>query len=127
MPDMGTVRIDIELENPMVRGIRRRVEQLLVDTGSELTWIPAPELEAMGIARERRKRFRQATGAIVERATGTAWIHVAGMFTPDEIVFGEPQDPRILGSRTLEGLNVTIDSVGKRLVDAGPMPAATAA
>ena len=76
MSDMGMFRIDVEIENPVVRGIRHRVRQLLVDTGSELTWVPAPELEAMGVARERSKRFRQATGAIVERSTGTVWIHV---------------------------------------------------
>lgn len=126
MDDMGTFRIDIEIENPIVRGGRRRVTQLLVDTGSELTWVPAPELETLGVARERTKQFRQASGAVVERATGTVWIHAAGAFTPDEVVFGEPHDLRILGSRTLEGLNVTIDPVSKRLVDAGPAPAAAA-
>ena len=127
MSDMGMFRIDVEIENPVVRGIRHRVRQLLVDTGSELTWVPAPELEAMGVARERSKRFRQATGAIVERSTGTVWIHVNGTFTPDEVVFGEPNDLKILGSRTLEGLNVMVDPFEKRLVDAGPMPAAAVA
>ena len=42
-------------------------------------------------------------------------------------VFGEPGDLTLLGSRTLEGLNVRIDPRAKRLVDAGPAPAATAA
>jgi len=126
MDDMGTFRIDIELENPAVRGARRRVTQLLVDTGSELTWVPADDLVALGVARERIKRFRQASGAVVERATGTVWVHTGATFTPDEVVFGEPGDLRILGSRTLEGLNVTIDPVSKRLVDAGPAPAAAA-
>ena len=32
----------------------------------------------------------------------------------------------LLGSRSLEGLNVTIDPVSRRLVDAGPTPAAVA-
>jgi predicted aspartyl protease len=127
MSDMGTFRIDIQIENPAARGARRTVAQLLVDTGSELTWLPAPELEAIGVRRERTKLFRQASGAIVERDTGTAWIHAVGAFTPDEVVFGEPDDLRILGSRTLEGLNVTVDPVLKRLVDAGPAPAAAAA
>ena len=127
MSDMGTFRIDIELENPASRGVLRSVNQLVVDTGSELTWVPAPVLEALGIAREREKAFRQATGAIVTRWVGAAVIPAADTFTHDEIVFGEPGDLRILGSRTREGLNVTIDPVLKRLVDAGPMPAPAAA
>jgi predicted aspartyl protease len=127
MPDMGTFRIDIELENPAKRGVLRSVDQLLVDTGSELTWVPAPVLEAMGVAREREKAFRQATGKVVKRWVGMALIHAAGTYTSDEVVFGEPADLKILGSRTLEGLNVTIDPVQKRLIDAGPMPAAAAA
>jgi len=43
------------------------------------------------------------------------------------VVFGEPGDLALLGSRTLEGLNFRVESVTKRLVDAGPAPAAAAA
>jgi len=123
---MGTFRIDIELENPARRGTRQRVTGVLVDTGAELSWIPAPVLESLFIERVKVKRFRQATGAIVERWTGEARIHAAGTVTPDEVVFGEPEDLMILGSRTLEGLNRMVDPVGKRLVDSGPAPAAAA-
>jgi len=123
---MGTFRIDVELENPTRRGPRRLVTGVLVDTGSELSWIPAPVLESLLIERFKIKRFRQATGAIVERWTGEARVHAAGTVTPDEVVFGDPEDLMILGSRTLEGLNLMVDPVGKRLVDSGPAPAAAA-
>jgi hypothetical protein len=43
------------------------------------------------------------------------------------VVFGEPGDLVLIGSRTLEGLNVRIDPVAKQLVDAGPAPVAVAA
>jgi hypothetical protein len=33
----------------------------------------------------------------------------------------------LLGARSLEGLNLRIDPVAKRLVDAGPMPLAAVA
>jgi predicted aspartyl protease len=124
--DMGTFRTEIEIENPATPGDRRRVESLLVDTGSELTWIPAPLLEALGIARMKRLRFRQATGLVVERWTGGAVVFAAGTLTLDEVVFGEPGDLSLLGARTLEGLNVVVDPVSRRLVDAGAMPAAAA-
>jgi predicted aspartyl protease len=124
--DMGTFRTEIELENPDRPGERRRVESLLVDTGSELTWVPAELLESMGIARVKRLRFRQATGQIVERWTGDARVFAAGTRTIDDVVFGEPGDLSLLGARTLEGLNVVVDPVSRRLVDAGAMPAAAA-
>ena len=123
---MGTFRIDIELENPARRGTRQCVTGVLVDTSSELSWIPAPVLEALSIERVKIKLFRQATGAVVERWTGEARVHAAGTVTPDEVVFGAENDLTILGARTLEGLNVMVDPVGKRLVDSGPAPAAAA-
>lgn len=125
--DMGTFRTDIEIENPATPGERRRVEALLVDTGSELTWVPSSLLESLGIERVKQLRFRQATGQIVERWTGGATIFAAGTRTIDEIVFGEPGDLSLLGARTLEGLNVVVDPVSRRLVDSGAMPAAAAA
>ncbi len=124
--DMGTFRTDIELENPASPGERRLVQSLLVDTGSELTWVPAPLLESLAIARVKQLRFRQATGQIVVRWTGDARVFAAGTQTLDDVVFGEPGDQSLLGARTLEGLNVVVDPVSRRLVDAGAMPAAAA-
>lgn len=125
--DMGTFRTEIAIENPERPGDRQRVEALLVDTGSELTWVPAPVLESLGIARVKRLRFRQATGQVVERWVGGARIFAAGTLSLDDVVFAEPGDLALLGARTLEGLNVVVDPVSRRLVDAGAMPAAAAA
>ena len=125
--EMGSFRVDIEIENPVRPGERQEVRSVLVDTGAELSWIPATVLESLGIGRYRTARFRQASGAIVERSIGAAFIHVAGSSTVDDVVFGEPTDLVILGSRSLEGLNFRIDPVRKQLVDAGPVLAAAAA
>ncbi len=124
MSDLGTFRIDIELENPARPGERRSIPGLLVDTGSELSWIPATDLDALDIRRSRSMRFRQATGQVVERWVGIAIVHVGGIATGDDVVFAEASDLSLLGSRTLEGLNVRVDPVSKTLVDAGPAPAA---
>jgi len=125
--EMGSFRVDIEIENPARPGERQEVRSVLVDTGAELSWIPATVLESLGIGRYRTARFRQASGAIVERSIGAAFMHVAGSRTVDDVVFGEPTDLVILGSRSLEGLNFRIDPVRKQLVDAGPVLAAAAA
>ena len=127
MTDMGTFRIEVELENPAAPGPRRVEYAVLVDAGAELSWFPADVLESLGIERSKRSRFRQATGVIVERWTGETRVYAAGTRTIDEVVFGEPADLVLLGARSLEGLNLTIDPVNKRLIDAGPAPAAAAA
>jgi predicted aspartyl protease len=125
MSEMGTFRIDIEVENPARPGERRRVEPVLVDTGAELSWIPADVLEALGIERFSKWRFRQANGTIVERWVGPAFIHAVGKRTTDDVVFGEPGDLVLLGARSLEGLNLRVEPATRQLVDAGPVPAAT--
>ena len=122
--DMGTFRVDVEIENPARAGVRRTLRDVLVDTGAELSWAPSNVLESLGVERNQKWSFRQADGTILERWTGIVVISVAGRRTGDDIVFGEPGDLILLGARTLEGLNVRVEPVNKRLVDAGPAPAA---
>ena len=124
--EIGTFRVDIELENPARPGPRAVVRDLLVDTAAELSWIPGGILETLGIKRRKLARFRQATGTIVERWTGSAWVYAGGTSTTDDVVFGEPGDLALLGARTLEGLKLRVDPVTKVLVDAGPAPATPA-
>ena len=96
-----------------------------MDTGSEYTWIPAGVLELIGIQREKKDpQFSMANGSIITRSVSFAIIDVAGTFTIDEVVFGEPGDLTLLGARSLEGLNLRVDARQKTLVAAGPMPAA---
>ena len=128
MPDdMGTFRVDVEIENPARPGERRAIHAVLVDTGAELSWVPAALLESLGVERNNKWLFRQTDGTILERWTGSVLISVAGKRAADEVVFGEPGDLVLLGARTLEGLNFRVEPVTRRLVDAGPAPAAVAA
>jgi predicted aspartyl protease len=124
--DMGTFRVEVEIENPARPGERRTLTSVLVDTGAELSWVPGDVLESLGIERYKQLRFRQADGTILERWIGGAYLHVAGNRATDDVVFGEPGDLVLLGAHTLEGLNFRIEPVAKRLVDAGPILAAAA-
>lgn len=125
--EMGSFRVDVEVENITRPGERRVLRGVPVDTGAELSWFPGEVLDSLGIERSKVWHFRQADGSILARSTGAAFVHLGGTWTPDEVVFGEPGDLVLLGSRSLEGLNLRIDPVSKRLVDAGPAPAAAAA
>ena len=124
MSSMGTFRTTVAIENPANRGARRTLQDVLVDTGSELTWVPSAEVEELGIPRERAYTFVMADGRLLNRDVGFAIVHVAGVATADDVVFGEPGDLAILGARSLEGLNLRVDPRTKQLVAAGPIVAA---
>ena len=124
MPEMGTLRTTVGVENVSRKGGVRELPEPLVDTGSELTWIPRTVLESLGIKPERRQTFRVADGRRVERDIGYAIVHAGGAATADDVVFGEENDFVLLGVRSLEGLNLRLDVVRKQLIDAGPMLAA---
>lgn len=124
--EMGSFRVDIAIENPARPGEKRPVRSALVDTGAELSWLPAEILDSLGVERHNPWRFRQADGTVLTRWTGSVFIELAGRRVADEVVFGEPGDLTLLGAHTLEGFNLRVEPVTKRLVDAGPAPAAAA-
>ena len=122
---MGTFHVGCRVENHIHRSRSVRIPKLLVDTGSEHTWIPAAKLQEIGVNREKEDvRFVMASGQIVTRSVGFAILRAQKCFTIDEVVFAEPGDLLLLGARTLEGLNLTVDAAQKKLVAAGPIPVA---
>jgi predicted aspartyl protease len=124
MDDMGIFRTAMGLENPLNRGAVVTLPNVMVDTGSEYTWAPAAVLERLGIAAEREARFETADGRAITRRIGYAIVHAEGTSAPDIVVFGDEGDMTLLGCRALEGLNLRVDVVVKKLVPAGPVPAA---
>jgi predicted aspartyl protease len=123
---VGTFHVQCKIENPVDRARSAVIPKLLVDTGSECTWVSAATLERIGIRREKKDlTFVLANGQQVTRSVGFAIIRLDKFFTIDEVVFAEQGDLLLLGARTLEGLNLTPDPRRKKLVTPGPLPAAT--
>ena len=124
---MGTFRVECEVVNHQDRSKCARIEDVLVDTGSEYTWISEATLKSLDVFPEKKDvAFVMANGKMITRRVGFAIIRVQDVFTIDEVVMGEEGDLQILGSRTLEGLNLRVDARGKKLVAGGPLPAAAA-
>lgn len=122
---MGAFYTKCKIENPVDRTRSVVLPRLLVDTGSAYTWVPERILEELGIRREKvGVTFLLANGQSISRSVGFAIIRLDEFFTIDEVVFAEPNDLHLLGARTLEGLNLTIDPRRRKLVAAGPLPAA---
>jgi predicted aspartyl protease len=123
---MGTFRVDCEVRN--VRTEKKAiVKGLLVDTGAELTWLPQEVLAGIGTTIAKKdQQFIMANGQTITRSIGYVILRAGGFETVDEAVFGQPGDMAILGSHTLEGFGATVDPRRKKLVVAGPYPAAKA-
>lgn len=113
---MSLFKVNVSVVNP------RREEQVtepvaaLVDTGSDLTWLPAGLLRGIGITPRRERAFETANRQIVKRSVGYGIVRAEGYETNDEIVFAEPGDMSLLGVRTLEGFGVSVDPIGKRFL-----------
>ena len=90
--------------------------EVMVDTGSEVSWLPKQLLLDAGITPRTKKRFATATNQIIERDIGYAILSAEGYSTIDEIVFAEDSDMSLLGVRTIEGFSVMVDNIGHRFV-----------
>src|SRR3989441_5577049 len=122
---MGTFYTNCRVENQVDRKKSAEVPKMLVDTGAEFTWINAETLKKIGVKREKKDyTFVMANGQQITRPVGFAIIRVGDALTTDEVIFGQPGDLQILGARSLEGMNLRVDSRAKKLVAGGPILAA---
>lgn len=117
------VRVDVAALGD--RGRRVTVSRVLADTGSELTWLPGAALRELGVGVEKPAvAFVTADGREIRRDVGYVFVRCGPFETIDEVVFAEAGDLPLLGARTLEGFGALVDPARKRLVSAGPYPAA---
>lgn len=121
---MGAFYTGCKVENVAQRRKAATIPKLLVDTGSEYTWVPETTLDKLDIQREKKDLVFTMANGQVTRSVGFAIVRVDKYFTVDEVVFAEKGDLLLLGARTLEGLNLAVDPHQRKLVAAGPLPAA---
>jgi len=116
LTDMSLFRVNVIARNPRDETRATPLIDALVDTGSELTWLPADLLMQVGITPRRTRTFVTATKQTVTREVGYAILAAEGYETTDEVVFAQPGDLTLLGVRTIEGFGVAVDNVGHRFV-----------
>jgi predicted aspartyl protease len=122
---VGSFSVSGIVENITHRDRQAPIAKMLVDTGSKYSWLPQDVLSGIGIRREKKDvQFVMANGTTITRGVGFAIIRIGEHFTVDEVVFAESGDLALLGARTLEGLSLVVDPRCKKLVAAGPIPAA---
>src|SRR5438105_7563568 len=111
---MSAFHVNVVAVNPQDQQQISVAVRVLVDTGSELTWLPADVLAAAGIKPVRQRAFQTATTQTVQRPVGYAILRAENYETIDEVVFAEAGDMHLLGVRTIEGFGVMVDSIGHR-------------
>jgi predicted aspartyl protease len=112
---MGLTYVDLVLANPADSSCRAEVQRCMVDTGSELTWVPAKVLRAIGVEPEKERRFILAYRRVAKRRVGFAILEFGPYRTIDEVVFGEAADLILVGARSLEGFGLAVDPQSHKL------------
>ena len=121
---MGTFTVGCLIKNHVDREKTVKIPRLMVDTGSDATWIARNLLEKIEIKPEKRSPYQMANGQYVYRDVGYAIIRVGQRETVDEVVFAETGDHMLLGPRALSGLMLWVDPRNKKLVEVKAQPVA---
>ncbi len=110
---MGFIYVDVGVSNPSTPNVSEKV-RVMVDTGATLSVLPASLLERLGVPRIGRKRFR-GFGGVVTREVGNVTMHYEGDAGGVTAIFGDENDPPIMGVTALESLGFDVDPVRGRL------------
>lgn len=97
--------------------------EALVDTSSELTWLPGEVLWKIGVTPRRKRYFSTPDKGDVVRGVGQVILRANSHETAEEVVFGEAGDPMVVGVRTLEAFGVNTDEQTHRFVSLTAMAA----
>jgi len=111
---MGYVRVKGVIANPFKRDLRMEVE-FVADTGTIYTVIPRYIAEKLDLQVTGRRRFRIASGEVVEYPISEAYIVVEDRGVTSLVVIGSENTPPLLGVTTLELLGFQVDPVTGKL------------
>lgn len=111
---MGVFSVTAGIGDPA--GERFREVELVVDSGSSHTLLPASVLREIGIRPHKKQRFVMADGRRVDSDIGRTWLRIDGQQEMTIVVFAEEETPALLGAVTLQEFGLGIDPVNHRLV-----------
>ena len=114
---MSVFKVSLTAINPKDESKRTPPVEVMVDTGSELSWLPKALLLDAGITPKGKKHFSMANKQLIEREYGYAILEAEGYETNDEVIFAEDSDMSLLGVHTIEGFGVMVDNIGQRFVE----------
>jgi len=82
---------------------------LIVETGSEDTWMARKVLDEIGIEPRLSRTYRTINNARIQRQVAPVEVEFLGMRMPCPTVFAEEEDVNVLGVTALEILGLEVD------------------
>jgi predicted aspartyl protease len=104
---MGLVRVEIGISSPATPENEERLE-VLVDNGAILSVVPRIIIERLGVRPLGARAFR-GFGVVIRRETGVIQMSYDGVVAGVTVVFGEENEPAIMGVTALETLGYEVD------------------
>ena len=90
--------------------------ELIIDTGATFSVISRERLERLGIKPFFKRKFRLATGELIERETGGVGFEIEGKGKGViDAIFGEKGDAEVLGLLILEAMALKVNTVTEEL------------
>ena len=101
---MGAFKVDCELQELTRKQPPVNIAGVMVNTGSEYTWLPEKLLAQAGVGVSKKDlALVVANGTRITRDIGYAYLRSSGFETVDEVVFARPGDLRLPGFEVTEG------------------------
>lgn len=114
---MNVFKTNLVAVNPANESLATPSLEIVVESASELTWLPADTLKQINVEPRRDRAFTTLEGRFLTRPVGYAILKCGNFQTVDEVVFALPGDGVMLGQRTLEGFGVWVDNVHQQFVE----------
>ena len=105
MRALGLTEVRVKIYGP--KGVKD--VSLIVDTGSEDTWIARKALNEIGVEPRLTRAYRTINNARIDREVAPVEIEFLGMKMPCPTVFAEDEDVNVLGATALEILGLEVD------------------
>ena len=111
---MGEVHITIEVGDP--RGESFEPLEVMVDTGSTFTSVPADLLRRLGVPVQETVESQLADGSMDPIDVADTIIRLEGQQFPTPVIFGKAGEPNLLGVVALGRALLAVDPVNGGLI-----------
>jgi len=111
---MVLIYVKVRVSNHVKPKLRTELE-LLVDTGSMLTWIPRKTMEGLDVTLRGTRQFRTIEGKVIKREKGVVAVECEGLETVAEVVFADESYELVMEVTTLESLGFRVNPLTGKL------------
>ncbi len=111
---MGYVRVHGTIANPLNRNLKDELE-FIADTRAIYTVISKNIADKLQLEETDKRRFKTASGEIVEYPVSEAYITIEGKSVTSLVAIATEKTPILLGVTTLELLGLQVDPVNGKL------------